>query len=121
MLQNVLKILALRACSDRETMQRNRTVRPATVGDAALLAELINYAGEGLPLYLWGEMAEPGESAWDVGRRRAAREEDSFLTVTQQSSSKMANVAVASSAMRSPRIQSRSRTICRQCSYPCKS
>jgi ribosomal protein S18 acetylase RimI-like enzyme len=78
MLQNVLKILALRACSDRETMQRNRTVRPATVGDAALLAELINYAGEGLPLYLWGEMAEPGESAWDVGRRRAAREEDSF-------------------------------------------
>jgi hypothetical protein len=78
MLQNVLKILALRACSDRETMQRNRTVRPATVGDAALLAELINYAGEGLPLYLWGEMAEPGESAWDVGRRRAAREEGSF-------------------------------------------
>jgi ribosomal protein S18 acetylase RimI-like enzyme len=31
-----------------------------------------------IPLYLWGEMTEPGEAAWDVGRRRAAREEGSF-------------------------------------------
>jgi ribosomal protein S18 acetylase RimI-like enzyme len=59
-------------------MQRNRTFRPATVDDAGPLAELINYAGEGLPLYLWGEIAKPGEAAWDVGRRRAAREEGSF-------------------------------------------
>jgi ribosomal protein S18 acetylase RimI-like enzyme len=59
-------------------MQRNWTFRPATVDDAGVLAELINYAGEGLPLYLWGEMTEPGEAAWDVGRRRAAREEGSF-------------------------------------------
>ena len=59
-------------------MQRNRTFRPTTVDDATVLAELINYAGEGLPLYLWGQMAQPGESAWDVGRRRAAREEGSF-------------------------------------------
>ena len=56
-------------------MQRNRTFRPATVDDATVLAELINYAGEGLPLYLWGQMAQPGESG---GRRRAAREEGSF-------------------------------------------
>ena len=52
--------------------------RPATLADAPILAELVNYAGEGLPLHLWGKMAEPGESAWDVGRRRAAREEGAF-------------------------------------------
>src|SRR5262249_2981596 len=33
---------------------------------------------EGMPLYLWGRMAQPGETAWDVGRRRAAREAGSF-------------------------------------------
>jgi ribosomal protein S18 acetylase RimI-like enzyme len=59
-------------------MSRNRILRPATVDDATVLAELINYAGEGLPLYLWSQMAEPGEAAWDVGRRRAAREEGGF-------------------------------------------
>ena len=42
------------------------------------MAELVNCAGEGLPLYLWGNMAEPGESAWEVGRRRAQREAGSF-------------------------------------------
>lgn len=52
--------------------------RYATPDDAPALAELINFAGEGLPLYLWSEMAEPGESAWDVGRRRARRETGSF-------------------------------------------
>src|SRR5262245_61238598 len=74
-----MEFLARRACGrDSELMPPNRTFRPATVDDAGLLAELINYAGEGLPLYLWGEMAEPGEAARDVGRRRAAREEGSF-------------------------------------------
>ncbi len=52
--------------------------RQATPADAAALAELINFAGEGLPLYLWERMAEPGESAWDVGRRRAQRETGAF-------------------------------------------
>ena len=61
------------AKDDSELMQRNRTFRPATIEDANLLAELINFAGEGMPLYLWGQMAEPGEAAWDVGCRRAAR------------------------------------------------
>jgi ribosomal protein S18 acetylase RimI-like enzyme len=74
-----MEFLARRTCSrNGEPMQRNRTCRAATVDDASLLAELINYAGEGLPHYLWGQMAEPGEAAWDVGRRRAAREEGSF-------------------------------------------
>lgn len=53
-------------------------IRHATLSDAPILAELVNYAGEGLPLYLWSKMAAPGESAWDVGRKRAAREEGSF-------------------------------------------
>ena len=52
--------------------------RQATPADAMALAELINFAGEGLPLYLWERMAEPGESAWDVGRRRARRDEGAF-------------------------------------------
>ena len=42
------------------------------------MAELIDFAGEGLPSYLWARMAEPGEGVWDVGRRRARREEGSF-------------------------------------------
>ena len=52
--------------------------RPAAPSDAADLAVLINYAGEGLPFYLWERMAEPGETAWDVGKRRALRDEGSF-------------------------------------------
>ena len=59
-------------------MQNNRSFRHATIDDADVLAELVNYAGEGMPLYLWGELAEPGQSAWDVGRHRAARENGSF-------------------------------------------
>jgi ribosomal protein S18 acetylase RimI-like enzyme len=52
--------------------------RRAIKDDAPALAELVNYAGEGMPLYLWAKMAESGESPWDVGRRRAEREEGSF-------------------------------------------
>ncbi len=56
----------------------NPPFRAATPEDAAALAELINFAGEGLPVYLWEKMAEPGETVWDVGRRRARREEGGF-------------------------------------------
>ncbi len=52
--------------------------RWATAGDAKQLAELINIAGEGLPVYRWERMADAGQSAWDVGRQRAQREEGSF-------------------------------------------
>ncbi len=54
------------------------TIRKATIDDADALAQLINFAGEGMPLYLWERMAETGETAWDVGRRRAQREEGGF-------------------------------------------
>lgn len=57
---------------------QNETIRSGRREDANLLAELVNHAGEGLPLYLWGKLAGAGETAWDVGRRRAARDEGSF-------------------------------------------
>jgi ribosomal protein S18 acetylase RimI-like enzyme len=53
-------------------------LRPATPADAHELAVLVNMAGEGLPLYLWSKMAEPGEDPWEVGRRRAQRDSGSF-------------------------------------------
>ena len=52
--------------------------RNATAADAAALAELVNMAGYGLPLFLWSRMAKDSEDAWDVGRRRARRAEGSF-------------------------------------------
>jgi hypothetical protein len=52
--------------------------RPARIDEADVLAELVDYAGEGLPSYLWGKMAGPGETAQEVGRRRAARETGTF-------------------------------------------
>jgi ribosomal protein S18 acetylase RimI-like enzyme len=54
------------------------TFRPATKADAPMLAELVNYAGEGLPLYLWTKLAKEGDDPWIIGRTRAAREEGSF-------------------------------------------
>lgn len=59
-------------------MQLAAPFRPARLSDAERLAELVNFAGEGMPLYLWEGMAEGDETAWDVGRKRAAREEGSF-------------------------------------------
>lgn len=52
--------------------------RPASKEDAPTLAELVNMAGEGLPLYLWAKMAKPGEDPWVIGRGRAEREAGSF-------------------------------------------
>lgn len=54
------------------------TVRGATTDDSVELAELANYAGEGLPYYLWAMIAKPGEDPWDIGRGRAARDTGSF-------------------------------------------
>lgn len=59
-------------------MSLNDPFRRAEREDAAVLAQLVNYAGEGLPEYLWGKMAGPGEDAWTVGRARAGRTEGSF-------------------------------------------
>lgn len=53
-------------------------IRNATIGDAEHLAFLINLAGEGLPAFLWRDMAEQGQDPLAIGARRAAREEGSF-------------------------------------------
>ena len=52
--------------------------RQARKSDAFTMAELVNMAGEGLPLYLWSDLASEGESPWDVGRDRARRESGGF-------------------------------------------
>lgn len=46
-------------------------LRPANQDDATAMAELVNIAGDGLPLYIWGKLAKPGQTAWDVGLERA--------------------------------------------------
>jgi ribosomal protein S18 acetylase RimI-like enzyme len=53
-------------------------IRPATPADASAMARFVDMAGDGLPHYLWSQLAQPGEDPWDVGVRRAAREEGGF-------------------------------------------
>ena len=59
-------------------MELKPPFRPAAPDDADLLARLVNDAGDGMSLYLWSKLASPGETAWDVGRRRALREQGAF-------------------------------------------
>ena len=59
-------------------IQLSPPFRRATRADARVMAELVDMAGEGLPLYLWSRMAKPGEDAWAIAERRAQREEGSF-------------------------------------------
>ena len=47
-------------------------LRLARDTDAAQLAELVNFAGEGLPLHVWTGLASDGQDPWDVGRMRQA-------------------------------------------------
>lgn len=46
--------------------------RMATEEDAKELADLVNFAGEGLPLYLWSGLAAQKQDPWQVGRERQA-------------------------------------------------
>lgn len=59
-------------------MSGSLVLRPARKDDARALAELIDIAGEGFGTYLWSQAAGPGESALDVGMRRAQRDEGGF-------------------------------------------
>ncbi|MBX2805338.1 MAG: GNAT family N-acetyltransferase [Hyphomicrobiales bacterium] len=54
------------------------SIRMGRKDDASSLARLVNYAGEGIPLYLWEKMAENGESGWDIGIMRAERDHGAF-------------------------------------------
>ena len=44
--------------------------RVANEADARELADLVNFAGEGLPLHVWRGLAQDGQDPWDVGRLR---------------------------------------------------
>jgi ribosomal protein S18 acetylase RimI-like enzyme len=50
------------------------TFRPATLADAVDLANLVEFAGEGLPLHLWTQLAGPGRDPWEIGRQRVSSE-----------------------------------------------
>jgi hypothetical protein len=50
------------------------TFRRATLADAAALAQLVEFAGEGLPLCLWTQLAGPDGDPWEVGRKRVRSE-----------------------------------------------
>jgi ribosomal protein S18 acetylase RimI-like enzyme len=52
--------------------------RHATPHDDVAMAELVNIAGEGLPLHWWSTLAAEGQAAWEVGRERARRESGGF-------------------------------------------
>jgi len=60
------------------TMHAKTNIRAATPQDARTLARLIDIAGEGIPNWLWTQMAENGQSALDVGEERARRETGGF-------------------------------------------
>jgi len=55
-----------------------RPLRQARIEDAPVLAELVNHAGEGMPLFFWEQLASPGQTPWEVGVSRAARDTGSF-------------------------------------------
>jgi ribosomal protein S18 acetylase RimI-like enzyme len=48
--------------------------RRATVDDAETLADLVEFASEGLALYLWTKIAGPGRDPWHIGRERVLSE-----------------------------------------------
>ncbi|RVU39400.1 N-acetyltransferase [Hwanghaeella grinnelliae] len=52
--------------------------RQAVKEDAADLARLIDYAGEGVPVYYWNKIKPADQDVWAFGASRAAREEGAF-------------------------------------------
>lgn len=59
-------------------VQLKRPLRPAAPEDAAALADLVNFASEGMALYVWRKIAGPDGDPWHVGRERAGRDTGSF-------------------------------------------
>jgi ribosomal protein S18 acetylase RimI-like enzyme len=55
-------------------MKLDAPFRRATLADTVVLSELVQFASEGLALYLWTKLAGPGGDPWGVGRARVSRE-----------------------------------------------
>lgn len=53
-------------------------LRPATIDDAENIARLADIAGEGFPAAIWASTAEHGQTALDVGAKRAASDNGVF-------------------------------------------
>jgi ribosomal protein S18 acetylase RimI-like enzyme len=67
--------------------------RRATPEDAAVLAELVNAAGHGLPLHFWARAAAPGEDPWDLGRaRQAAKAAEGQIVVVDEGAGAIAGL-----------------------------
>ena len=60
------------------TMHSPIAIREATPEDAPALAKLIDIAGEGVPSWLWAQMAAEGQSPIEVGEQRARRDSGGF-------------------------------------------
>ncbi|MEO1346745.1 MAG: GNAT family N-acetyltransferase [Pseudomonadota bacterium] len=54
-------------------VELEKPLRLATEADAPQLAELVNFAGEGMPLHVWTSLAKDGEDPWEFGQRRQAK------------------------------------------------
>ncbi len=52
--------------------------RRATPNDVQAMTDFVDFASEGLALYLWTKMAGPGDDPWAFGRERAGRETGAF-------------------------------------------
>jgi ribosomal protein S18 acetylase RimI-like enzyme len=48
--------------------------RRATINDVGSLAEFVEFASEGLALYLWTKIAGTGHDPWHIGRARVSSE-----------------------------------------------
>ncbi len=59
-------------------VQLTAPFRRASPQDAQALAELVDFASEGLALHLWSRFAGHGGDPWAVGRERARREAGAF-------------------------------------------
>lgn len=60
------------------TLHSPIALREATPADAPALARLIDIAGEGVPSWLWAQMATGGQSPIEVGEERARRDTGGF-------------------------------------------
>lgn len=69
-------------------------LRLATERDAAELAALVNFAGEGLPLYVWTSLAGESQDPWEIGReRQAEKARDGQIVVMDDGDRAVASLA----------------------------
>lgn len=62
----------VKTASEKRMIQLDAPFRLASEADAMQLADLVNFAGEGLPLYIWEGLAEDGQDPWEIGQARQA-------------------------------------------------